>query len=154
GGTTHTDPDGYLKQFGITIEQFKEDIERMPKTEKLYPSLDSPYLYQVKKGDTLWNLAQTNGLSVNDLMKENNLHSSHLSVGQILKIPFIRQHALQYKEWVKEIQRRVGVPADGSFGPLTLKAVIQYLQKNIGAHPTGLWDTQTALLLKSIRFGM
>ncbi|WP_313428054.1 DUF3597 family protein [Siminovitchia terrae] len=27
GGTTHTDPFGYLRQFGITVAQFKKDVE-------------------------------------------------------------------------------------------------------------------------------
>ncbi|MDN6625991.1 MAG: N-acetylmuramoyl-L-alanine amidase [Pisciglobus halotolerans] len=32
GGTNHTDPDAYFAHFGISISQFKKDIEREPST--------------------------------------------------------------------------------------------------------------------------
>lgn len=43
--------------------------------------------YTVKKGDTLWNIANANNISVNELKQANNLTSNSLSIGQLLKIP-------------------------------------------------------------------
>ncbi|MCR5422091.1 MAG: LysM peptidoglycan-binding domain-containing protein, partial [Bacilli bacterium] len=42
--------------------------------------------YIVQKGDTLWNIAKKNNISVNELKEINNLDSNTISIGQILKI--------------------------------------------------------------------
>jgi len=51
----------------------------------LPPILDGYYV--VKKGDTLWSIANKNNTTVDKLKKENNLTSNILSVGQVLKLP-------------------------------------------------------------------
>lgn len=43
--------------------------------------------YVVKVGDTLYSIANKYGMSVNDLMNDNNLTSTFLQVGQVLRIP-------------------------------------------------------------------
>ncbi len=43
--------------------------------------------YTVSKGDTLWNIAKRYNVSVDDIMKANNLTSTLLSLGQQLIIP-------------------------------------------------------------------
>ncbi len=43
--------------------------------------------YQVQPGDTLGEIAQRHGLKSQSLMTKNNMKSSHLRVGQTLKIP-------------------------------------------------------------------
>jgi beta-lactamase class A len=44
--------------------------------------------YTVKSGDTLWDIAQTNGVSVDDLVQQNGLSDAdQLSVGQVLRMP-------------------------------------------------------------------
>lgn len=48
---------------------------------------DTNISYVVKKGDTLWSIAQQYNTSVSDLKKNNNLTSDFLSPGTILKIP-------------------------------------------------------------------
>ena len=49
-----------------------------------------PYIvtdyYIVKKGDTLWNIAKKNNISVNELKQLNNLTNNTLSIGQKLKL--------------------------------------------------------------------
>ncbi len=43
--------------------------------------------YTVKKGDSLYSIAQKFGTTVDALKKENDLTSNNLSIGQVLKIP-------------------------------------------------------------------
>lgn len=46
--------------------------------------------YTVKAGDTLWNIAQANGVSVDDLTQANNLsNADQLSPGQVLHLPVV-----------------------------------------------------------------
>ncbi|MDY3802060.1 MAG: LysM peptidoglycan-binding domain-containing protein [Bacilli bacterium] len=48
-------------------------------------------LYIVKKGDTLYKIANTYNISVNELKKINNLTSDTLSIGQQLLVPIIEE---------------------------------------------------------------
>ena len=43
--------------------------------------------YTVKQGDTLYGISNQYGVSVDDIIKLNNLESTNLNIGQILKIP-------------------------------------------------------------------
>ena len=43
--------------------------------------------YYVKSGDTLYSIARSFGVSVNDIKTLNNLTTDVLSIGQILLIP-------------------------------------------------------------------
>lgn len=43
--------------------------------------------YTVKSGDSLWNIANKYGISVNDLKSLNNLSNNMLSIGQTLVVP-------------------------------------------------------------------
>ena len=47
-------------------------------------SMASDYSYTVKTGDSLWGIAQKNGLSVEEIKRINNLESDFLNVGDIL----------------------------------------------------------------------
>lgn len=42
--------------------------------------------YVVKKGDTLYSIAKNNNITVDQIIKDNNLSNNNLSIGQILKI--------------------------------------------------------------------
>jgi membrane-bound lytic murein transglycosylase D len=59
-----------------------------PKHEAATKNIENKYVYYtVKKGDTLWDIAQQyKGVSVDDIKKWNNLGNSKLQVGQKLKI--------------------------------------------------------------------
>jgi beta-lactamase class A len=51
--------------------------------------------YTVKSGDTLWDIAQSNGVSVQDLVQANNLtNADQLTLGQVLRLP-VTANALQ-----------------------------------------------------------
>ena len=45
--------------------------------------------YTVKQGDTLYGISNQYGVSVDDIIKLNNLKSTNLNIGQVLKIPNI-----------------------------------------------------------------
>ena len=51
------------------------------------PGTESYTNYTVKKGDSLWKIASTYGVTVNDLVKTNNLSGTSLNIGQELLIP-------------------------------------------------------------------
>ena len=52
------------------------------------PPENTDYInYTVKKGDNLYNIAKTYNTSVSTIMNINNLNSSNLSIGQVLRIP-------------------------------------------------------------------
>lgn len=66
---------------------------QVPKTSLDTPPEDIPsndeefFLYEVKKGDSLWLIAQKNNVTVDELIKLNNLNSTVLQIGDVLKIP-------------------------------------------------------------------
>lgn len=77
---THTDPFGYLAQFGITAAQFKKDVENgigTKPTDK--PAVTKPTIdkkpastggtHTVKKGDTLSAISKKHKTTVNELVK-------------------------------------------------------------------------------------
>lgn len=41
----------------------------------------------VKRGDVLERIARANGVTVEEIMKQNNLLDSHLNIGQVLRVP-------------------------------------------------------------------
>lgn len=47
--------------------------------------------YRVKRGDTLWKIARKHGVSVKSLKKANNLYTTRIKPGQLLKIPTSRK---------------------------------------------------------------
>ena len=71
-------------------ELYKYDNEVLsrdynPKNEQVIVS-DSNEYYTIQQGDTLYSLSKRFNLSVNDLMKLNNLSDNTISIGQKLKI--------------------------------------------------------------------
>jgi LysM repeat protein len=55
--------------------------------EEYVPSNSSYSEYVVKRGDNLYNIANTFGTSVSEITKINNLKNNNLAIGQVLKIP-------------------------------------------------------------------
>jgi membrane-bound lytic murein transglycosylase D len=43
--------------------------------------------YQVRRGDSLWDIARTHGTTVDRLKEENDLRGSRIYAGQVLKVP-------------------------------------------------------------------
>jgi hypothetical protein len=46
--------------------------------------------YRVRAGDSLWEIAQTHGVSVDRLKQANNLRGSRIYAGQLLRLPATR----------------------------------------------------------------
>ncbi len=63
--------------------------------EEMSPSTKT-YTYQVKKGDTLYQIAKKNNTSVAKLKKLNNLSSNTLTIGQTLLIPSSKEEYFIY----------------------------------------------------------
>lgn len=60
--------------------------------------------YQVVKGDSLWELGQQNGITIDDIKRENNLRTNLIYTGEILQIPDSEEVAIQSTEPEKETQ--------------------------------------------------
>ena len=43
--------------------------------------------YRVRRGDSLWDIAQGHGTTVDRLKAENNLNGSRIYAGQLLRVP-------------------------------------------------------------------
>lgn len=48
---------------------------------------DNMFMYTVKRGDSLWNIAKTYGTSVEEIKRINYLTNNDLYIGQVLRIP-------------------------------------------------------------------
>lgn len=86
------------RKYGITVDELKRANNLtsntlsigqkliIPSKETITPSQDYT-LYTVKSGDNLYSIARKYGLTMNELMEYNNLGTTLLSIGQVLKIP-------------------------------------------------------------------
>lgn len=86
---------GFVDSTGDDVSQLKNNWEELAEAvvKALAEYIGVPYkptsdnYYVVKKGDTLWSIARTLGVTVTELKSFNNLTSNALSIGQILYIP-------------------------------------------------------------------
>ncbi len=58
----------------------------IPETGESVVSLPNYTNYVVQKGDTLYSIARRFNITTSEIMKDNNLNTQNLSVGQVLKI--------------------------------------------------------------------
>ena len=84
------------KKFGVTVDELKKynnltsnllNIGQVLKIPTKDETIIDTNTYTVKRGDTLYSIANAYNIPVNELKKYNNLTSNTLSIGQILKIP-------------------------------------------------------------------
>lgn len=72
-------------------------------------------IYEVQKGDSLWLIAKTYGITVDDLIKLNNLTSTNLQIGDKLKVPNIqteKTYTVQSGDTLWSIARSNNVSVD------------------------------------------
>ena len=84
------------KKYNLTVDKLKQlnnlsnnlvSIGQVLVVSEENPSNLNYDEYKVSKGDTLYSIARKYGISTNELISYNNLPSTILSIGQILKIP-------------------------------------------------------------------
>ena len=84
------------RDFGVTIQELREannltsDILQIGQVLVIPTISETPIEteeYVVKRGDSLWSIAKTFGVSVDDIKTANNLTTNLLQIGQVLIIP-------------------------------------------------------------------
>ncbi len=88
---------GISNQFGVSVEDIKRingltnntiqvgQVLKIPNNSGTNPS--GVFIYTVKKGDSLYNIARRYSTTVNEIISLNNLKTINLSIGQQLVIP-------------------------------------------------------------------
>ena len=88
---------GISNQFGVSVTELARlnnitgstikvgQILKIPSNSGDNP--DTMFMYTVKKGDTLYKIALKYNTTVNRIMDLNNLKTTNLSIGQVLRIP-------------------------------------------------------------------
>lgn len=83
---------GISKQFGTTVNDIKRlnnltsNTISVGQVLRINKDTSDPTTYTIQKGDSLYSIGQRFGLSVLDLMSYNNLTSTTLQIGQVLKL--------------------------------------------------------------------
>ncbi len=109
-------------RFGITVDDLKNannlknnilnigQILVIPGTNPIDTSNNT---YTVKKGDTLYKIANLYDISVDSLKSANNLTSNILSIGQILKIPGnIKTYTVKKGDTLYKLANLYGISVD------------------------------------------
>ncbi len=83
-----------LNDNGVIEECFGEDY--------IIPTSTNYISYTVKKGDSLYSIANKYNISVSSIVSANNLKSNNLRIGEILKIPIVSSGSTTMKYIVKK----------------------------------------------------
>ena len=84
------------KKYGVSVSDIKDangltssmlSIGQVLKIPTVEEEEESKNVYIVKKGDSLYKIAQNYDTTVSEIMSLNNLTSTNLSIGQVLNIP-------------------------------------------------------------------
>ena len=95
------------KKYNVSVSNLKEangltssklsigDVLKIPVKEVEQPKQN---VYIVKKGDSLYKIAQNFDTTVSELLQLNNLMSTNLSIGQVLEIPSVGSNTYTVKK--------------------------------------------------------
>ena len=87
---------GISKKLDTTVDELKKinnlssnslSIGQLLKIPTKTIDLGDTEIYQVKKGDTLYSIANKYGISLNELKAINNLENDNLAIGQLINVP-------------------------------------------------------------------
>lgn len=104
---------------------------------------DNMFMYTVKKGDSLWNIARTYGTSVEEIKRINYLTSNNLYIGQVIRIPEMYTkpedmnvpNYINYKvvkgDTLYSIAKKYGVSVDTIISDNALKSTILQVGSNL-----------------------
>lgn len=75
--------EGYVRRMASRADDASSTRSAAP-AEKVRESLTE---YRVRQGDSLWTIARRHGVSVDEIRSSNDLRSSRIYAGQLLKLP-------------------------------------------------------------------
>lgn len=79
--------EGYWSNAYTKAQRILTDFRETDQNQPTITNHDNTTNHKVQKGDTLYSIARKYDTSVNAIMKKNNLSSTNLRLGSILKIP-------------------------------------------------------------------
>lgn len=124
GGSDHTDPISYFSQWGYSMNQFYDLVEKHyndlsgKKTDKGEDHSSSAIKgdsYKVQKGDTVFSISQRSGKSIKDIEKWNGIKNHSIKPGQTLKLKDTsnkitsKTYTVQKGDTLYNISKRSGV---------------------------------------------
>lgn len=107
---------GISNQFGVSVDDIKRingltnntiqvgQVLRIPNNSGTNPS--GTFIYTVKKGDSLYNIARRYETTVNEIISLNNLKTINLSIGQQLIIPETGESVTSLPEYTNYVVKR------------------------------------------------
>lgn len=126
----------------VTAETLKVgQILKIPNKSGINP--DNMFMYTVKKGDSLWNIARTYSTSVEEIKRINYLTSNDLYIGQVIRIPemytkpedMVAPNYINYKvvsgDTLYSIAKKYGVSVDTIISDNALKSNNLSLGQNL-----------------------
>lgn len=124
------------RKFGVTVNELKKVNNLSSNLLSIGQNLIIPGKknntssneYVVKKGDTLYGIANKYNVSVDNLKSYNNLSTDSLSIGQIIKIPDNKVNSNEYVvksgDNLYSISRKYGVSVDELMSVNNLKSTV------------------------------
>lgn len=124
------------RKFGVSVDELKKVNNLSSNLLKIGQNLIIPGKknntssneYVVKKGDTLYGIANKYNISVDNLKSYNNLSTDSLSIGQIIKIPDNKVNSNEYVvksgDSLYSISRKYGVGVDDLMSVNNLKSTV------------------------------
>ncbi len=124
------------RKFGVTVNELKEANNLSSNLLSVGQNLIIPGKkadissneYVVKKGDTLYGIANKYNVSVDNLKSYNNLSTDSLSIGQIIKIPDNKvsgnEYVVKSGDSLYSISKKYGVSVDELMSVNNLKSTV------------------------------
>ncbi len=124
------------RKFGVTVNELKKVNNLSSNLLSIGQNLIIPGKknntssneYVVKKGDTLYGIANKYNVSIDNLKSYNNLSTDSLSIGQIIKIPDNKVNSNEYVvksgDSLYSISRKYGVSVDELMSVNNLKSTV------------------------------